>query len=345
MAVKGIPTTVLVAPDSFKGSFSATEVADAICRGLESGGRQADRCPVADGGEGTLAALLSALGGELASAPAHDPLGRSISASFGLIPASSGSPPGGRGASKGVVSAIVETAAASGLHLVAPEERDPLAASTFGTGELIMAAVAAGAEVVYVGVGGSATTDGGEGATEAIHAGGSLHGARLVVLCDVRTAFEDAARVFAPQKGADIDGVRCLTRRLHELAPRLERDPRGVPMSGAAGGMSGGLWAAFGAELVPGASFVLDAVGFDRRMRSARAVVTGEGKLDRQSLAGKAVSEVATRARQAGVPCHAIVGTRELDAFGARILDLQAVLEAGTLEGIERAGRKLTEAL
>ena len=105
-------------------------------------------------------------------------------------------------------------------------------------------------------------------------------------------------------------------------------------MTGAAGGLSGGLWAEFGAELVPGAQFVLDAVDFDRRMRAARAVVTGEGKLDQQSLAGKLVSEIATRARQAGVPCHAIVGTRELDSFGVRVLDLQAVFEASTTRQI-----------
>ncbi len=116
-------------------------------------------------------------------------------------------------------------------------------------------------------------------------------------------------------------------------------------MSGAAGGLSGGLWATFGAELVPGAAFVLDALRFDPRMRAARAVVTGEGRLDRQSLAGKAVSEVATRARQAGVPCHAIVGERGLDAFGARILDLQAILEATTLEEIEAKAVELAELL
>src|SRR5205085_188787 len=148
---------------------------------------------------------------------------------------------------------------------------------------------------------------------------------------------------FAPQKGADEAEVRRLTKRLHGLARRLERDPRGVPMTGAAGGLSGGLWAAFGAQLVPGAPFVLDAIEFDGRMRSARAVVTGEGKLDLQSLAGKAVSEVATRARQAGVPCHAIVGRRQLDSFGLRILDLQAVLEAGTSSQLRAAGRKLAE--
>jgi glycerate kinase len=157
----------------------------------------------------------------------------------------------------------------------------------------------------------------------------------------VRTAFEQAAVIFAPQKGADSAQVRRLTQRLHGLARSFSRDPRGQPMTGAAGGLSGGLWAEFGAELVAGAPFVLDLLDFDRRMRAARAVVTGEGRLDQSSLAGKVVSEVATRARQAGVPCHAVVGQRGLDAFGLRILDLEAVLEAGTLRALSAAGRKL----
>jgi glycerate 2-kinase len=192
-------------------------------------------------------------------------------------------------------------------------------------------------------VGGSATTDGGAGAIKAIHKSNGLRAARLVVLCDVRTPFEDAARVFSPQKGADPQTVKRLSRRLHAMAARLPRDPRGVPMTGAAGGLSGGLWAAFGAELVSGASYVLEALDFDRRMRASRAVVTGEGRLDQQSLVGKAVSEVATRSRQAGVPCFAVVGRRELDSFGLRILDLQAALEAGTLSELERAGQALAE--
>jgi glycerate kinase len=322
-----IPTSILVAPDSFKGTFTAVEVASAAGRGLKAGGRDVDLCPVADGGEGTLAALMTAAGGETAEAMVSDPLGRPLQAPFGI-----------RGET-----GILETAAASGLDLIAAPERDAVTASTFGTGKLIIAAVAAGARTVYLGVGGSATTDGGAGAIKAIRAGGGLGGARLIVLCDVRTPFEDAARVFGPQKGADPQQVRRLSRRLQELARRLPRDPRGVPMTGAAGGLAGGLWATFGAELVPGAAFVLDAVGFDARMRRARAVVTGEGKLDSQSLVGKAVSEVATRARQAGVPCHAIVGTRELDDFGARILDLQTVVEASTLAEIEAAGLRLAE--
>jgi glycerate kinase len=116
-------------------------------------------------------------------------------------------------------------------------------------------------------------------------------------------------------------------------------------MTGAAGGLSGGLWADLGAELVPGAQFVLDAVDFDRRMRAARAVITGEGKLDQQSLAGKLVSEISTRSRQAGVPCHAIIGTRDLDSFGARVLDLQAVYEASTPRQISAAARRLAGVL
>ena len=134
-------------------------------------------------------------------------------------------------------------AAASGLALVSESERDAFAASTFGTGQLIAAAVERGAEVVYVGVGGSATTDGGAGAIKAIRQAGGLRDTKLVVLCDVRTPFEDAARIFGPQKGAGKDDVRRLTKRLNDMAGRLDRDPRGVPMTGAAGGLSGGLWA------------------------------------------------------------------------------------------------------
>jgi glycerate kinase len=328
-AIPGVPHTVLVAPDSFKGTFSAVQVAAAIGGGCKEGGRSVDLLPIADGGEGTLDVLAGPLGAEHRCVQVSDPLGATIQARFAI----NGS------------EAIVETAAASGLSLVTPRDRDPWSASTAGTGELILAAVAAGAKVVYVGVGGSATSDGGAGAIRAIRRGGGLHEAQLVVLCDVRTYFEDAARVFGPQKGASPDQVRALTRRLHAFARRLNRDPRGLPMTGAAGGLSGGLWAAFGARLVAGAPFVLDAIGFDARMRMARAVVTGEGRLDEQSLAGKAVSEVATRARQAGVPCHAMVGTNRLDAFGARMLDLETVSEARTIAQLTATGRWLAGVL
>jgi len=319
---------VLVAPDSFKGTFSAPQVAGAIGRGLERGGLMPpDLCPVADGGEGTLDALLPQLGGELVGVEVQDPLGRAVKAGFGLVE------DGG--------TALVEMASASGLGLVAEDERDAWAASTYGTGQLIAAAVQAGAQLILVAVGGSATTDGGAGALEAIEAGGGLRGAKLVVLCDVRTAFEDAPRVFGPQKGADPDMVERLGERLEDLAARLPRDPRGVPMTGCAGGLSGGLWAAHGAVLERGAPWVLDALDFDRRMRASRAVVTGEGKLDEQTLEGKLVGEIGTRARQAGVPLHAIVGTDALDTFGKRIIDLQRTIEATTLEELEHAGEAL----
>ena len=323
---------VLVAPDSFKGTFRAAEVAGAIGRGLERAGLMPpDLCPVADGGEGTMDALLIALGGETVGVEVQDPLGRAIQSQFGLVE------DGG--------TAVIEMAAASGLGLVAEDERDAWAASTYGTGELICAAVEAGAQVVLLGVGGSATTDGGAGALAAIEDHGGLGGARIVVLTDVRTPFERAPAVFGPQKGADAALVARLETRLDELAARLPRDPRGVPMTGAAGGLSGGLWAAHGAVLEPGATFVLDALDFDTRMRAARAVVTGEGKLDEQTLEGKLVGEIGTRTRQAGVPLHAIVGTDRLDGFGKRIIDLQLVQEATDLEEIEAAGERLGRGL
>jgi glycerate 2-kinase len=323
---------ILVAPDSFKGTFPAPAVAAAIGRGLERAGfPPPDLCPVADGGEGTLGALLTALGGETAGASVSDPLGRPVRAGFGLLE------DGG--------TAVVEVAEASGLGRVALAERDAEAASSRGTGELIAAAVERGARVVLVAAGGSATTDGGSGAIEAIEEAGGLRGAKLVVLCDVRTPFEDAARVFAPQKGADAAMARRLAKRLERLAGGWPRDPRGVPGSGAAGGLAGGLWSVLGAVLEPGAPFVLEALDYDVRMRAAAAVVVGEGRLDETSLQGKALGEAATRARQSGVPCFAIVGGDGLGAFGARVLDLQRVAEARTLAEIEAAAEALAPLL
>jgi glycerate kinase len=324
---------VLVAPDSFKGTFTAAQVAAAIGRGLEGAGvtPPPDLCPVADGGEGTMDVLLVALGGETAGASVSDPLGRDVKASFALLD------DGG--------TAVVEVAQASGLGLVAEDDRDAEAASSRGTGELIAAAVDAGAQVVLVAAGGSATTDGGAGAIAAIEEAGGLGGAAVVVLCDVRTPFERAAEVFAPQKGADAAAVKRLTKRLAKMAATLPRDPRGVAMAGAAGGLAGGLWAALGATLEPGAPFVLGELGFEARMRAARAVVVGEGRLDEQTLQGKIAGEIATRARQGGVPCHAVVGSDALGPFGARILDLQAIEEGSTLADIEAAGARLAACL
>jgi glycerate kinase len=319
----------LVAPDSFKGTFSASEVAGAVARGLQSAGGEAEELPVADGGEGTMEVLLAALGGTRREAAAQDPLGREVSAAYALLA-------DGR-------TAIVEAAQASGLGRVAEPERDAFAASTYGTGQLIAAAVEAGAGSVLVAVGGSATTDGGAGALRALrdeHGPGDLP-AKLLVLCDVRTPWEDAPRVFAPQKGAGARTVKRLEGRLAELAADAPRDPRGVPMTGSAGGLAGGLWAWLGAELVPGAPYVLDALGFSDRMRAATFVVTGEGTLDQQTLAGKACGEVATRCRQSGIACHAVAGRNELDPFQERILDLASVTEATTLDELEAAGRAL----
>ena len=166
-----------------------------------------------------------------------------------------------------------------------------------------------------------------------------------MILTDVRTPWEDAPKVFGPQKGADAAMIARLEQRLDELAPTLKKDPRGVPMTGAAGGLSGGLWAQYGAALEPGAPFVLDALDFDDRMRAARAVVTGEGRMDEQTLQGKLVGEIGTRTRQAGVPLHAIVGRDDLDGFGKRMIDLQMVQEATNLEEMEAAGERLGQAL
>jgi glycerate kinase len=317
---------VLVAPDAFKGTFRATEVAAAIGRGLEAAGLiPPDLCPVADGGEGTLEVLLTALGGETAGARVQDPLGREVAAGYGVL--------------EDGATALVEVAAASGLGLVS--EPDPWAASTYGTGQLIAAAAASGAPVVLVAAGGSATTDGGAGALAAIADAGGLNGARVVVLCDVRTPWEQAAPVFAPQKGADAAMVQRLAKRLDDLAGTLPRDPRGVPMTGAAGGLSGGLWAGLDAVLEPGAPWILDALGFDARMRSSRCVVAGEGRLDAQTLLGKAVGEIGTRTRQGGVPLHAIVGQDAMDGFSKRMIDLMVVREATTLTEIAAAAEAL----
>ena len=314
----------LVAPDSFKGTLAATDVAAALAEGLREGGLGAFELPIGDGGEGTLEALVGALDGEYRTVTVSDPLGRPTRARYGLLA-------DGR--------AVVEMAQASGLGLVAEDERDAWAASTRGTGELIAAAVAAGASRVVVTVGGSATTDGGAGALEALDEAGV--DPQLEVVCDVRTPWEDAARIFGPQKGADEAMVGRLERRLDELAARAPRDPRGVPMTGCAGGLSGGLYAFRGAALVPGAAYVLDAIGFDEHLRGAAFAVTGEGRLDAQTLAGKVVGELAARCRDAGVPCHAVVGGHYLDPEGAEQLGLASVREAGTIEALREAGREL----
>lgn len=322
---RGPSLNVLVAPDKFKGTFSAPAVAAAIAAGLREAGHTAVELPVADGGDGTARAVVGARDGSWRTVPARDPLGRLIDARFALID-------DGR-------TAVVDVAEASGLWRLTPAELDPWSATTHGTGDLIAAAALAGAEVVIVAAGGSATVDGGAGAIQVLQ--GLEQVPRLVVACDVTSEWEEAAPVFGPQKGVAPADVERLQRRLAEQAQAAPRDPRGVPRTGCAGGLSGGLWAHFDAELVAGAPFVLDAVGFDAALAHADLVVTGEGRLDAQTLAGKAVGEVARRAGAAGRPCDAIVGRRDLTARDQQRLGLGTILEARDENEMRTAGERL----
>ncbi|CAN5775287.1 glycerate kinase [soil metagenome] len=319
---------LLVAPDSFKGTFGAPEVSAAVARGVRRAGLEAEELPIADGGEGTLEALVAALDGELHTTTVADPFGRPVEGRFALLP-------DGRG--------LVEMAEASGLARLTEGERDAWRASTRGTGELIVAAVRAGARSVILGVGGSATTDGGAGCLEALDQAGV--DPAIEVVCDVNTPWEDAARVFGPQKGADPSTVKRLEERLEKLAEQAPRDPRGVPMTGCAGGLSGALFTHRGASLEPGAAYLLDALGFDERAAAARLVITGEGRLDAQTLSGKAVGEVTARAQRLGTPCHATVGEDALGGPEARRLGLAGVHVASTMAELEDVGRRIAEGL
>jgi glycerate kinase len=325
---------VLVAPDKFRGTFSAAEVSTALAEGFSRIGVGADICRIADGGEGTLDVVAAATAAEITEVQVHDALGRPVTARIAVFD-------DGR-------SALVEVAEAIGLELIPERDRDAIAATSQGAGELIAAAAALGVRDVFVGVGGTATTDGGRGAIESLRGSrligerGRLKGCpRLTVLCDVRGAWEQSPVVFAPQKGASTEEVEVLAWRLDDLANQLPNDPRGKLLTGAGGGLSGGLWAAAGAELKSGAAFVLDRADFTARMTASRAVITGEGSLDRQTLLGKAVGEVATRARQSGVPCHAVVGQMRMTEFDARILDFESWTEAPTLKAIADAAESL----
>jgi len=247
---------------------------------------------MSDGGEG----FLDALGGANRSAEVTGPLGDTVTAAWRLD---------GR-------RAIVEMAQASGIGLVGgPEGNDPVAAATYGTGELIAAAVDAGARRVLVGVGGSATTDGGLGALRALHPLARYRGVELVVACDVRTRFVDAAAQFAPQKGATPAQVELLARRMERLAQVYQEDygvdVRELEGSGAAGGLAGGL-AAIGARLVEGFDVTAEETDLYGRIEGSDLVITGEGFLDAQSFEGKVVGGVAGLAAEAGVPVVAIVG-------------------------------------
>src|SRR5207244_9179949 len=276
-------------PGKFKGTATATEIAAAIAAAAEARGWNCDQVPVADGGEGTLEAL-GALGGRIRRSQVMGPLGDPVIAEWRL--------------SREL--AVVEMARASGLALVGGAEgNDPLAANTYGAGELISAAVDAGATEVIVGVGGSATTDGGLGAVRALEPHRRLRGVDLVVACDVELAFVEAAEVFAPQKGASPAQVALLRRRLERLAQVYEEDygvdVRDIPGSGAAGGLAGGL-AALGAVLVPGFEVVAETIELAERMEGVDLVVAGEGFLDEQSFRGKAVGGVGALAGERDVP-------------------------------------------
>lgn len=329
-AAGGAPR-ILIAPDSFKGTYTAAEVATAIGAGVTEAGEHAVLLPVADGGEGTFEALCRGVGAKILEVPAQNPWGAPLTATMGL-------------ADGGV--AVVELAQVSGITTPHDGPRDPVTASTYGTGMLIAAAIDHGAREVLVAAGGSATTDGGAGAIAAIEEAGGLRGARLTVLSDVTTTFTDAARVFGPQKGADPATVERLTQRLVDHARQLPRDPTGVPRTGAAGGFSGGLWAACGAELVSGADRVLDAVGFGAVLAEADAVVVGEGRLDSQTGQGKIIEAILRRVRTSGrsVPVIAVVGSVAAD-LGPYAENFAQIHIATDEPAMRCAGRDLVERL
>jgi glycerate kinase len=283
---------VVAAPDKFRGTATAADIARAISAASTSSGWDCDEVPLADGGEGT----LEVLGGGNRSTLVTGPLGDPVRASWQL---------NGR-------RAVIEMALASGLELVGgPQGNDPVAATTYGTGELIATALDAGARRIIVGVGGSATTDGGLGALRAIYPLQRLRAIDLQVACDVRTKFVEAADLFAGQKGASSAQIALLRRRLERLAQvYLEEhgvDVRDIEGAGAAGGLAGAL-AAIGASLMDGFDLVADEVGLDDVLEGADLVVTGEGFVDAQSFDGKVVGGVAERAAAAGVPLLVVAG-------------------------------------
>jgi glycerate kinase len=278
--------SALASPASLKGALSAREAAAALAEGLGD----AVELPVADGGEGTLEVLWPSVGGEWHAAEVADPLGRPVHARWLLLDDGT---------------ALVESAQALGLGLVAEQERDPLRASSRGLGELLADVQDADPAEIVVFLGGTATVDGGDGLMEVC--GGFRVPVRAA--CDVRAPLLDAVRVFAAQKGATAEQLGELERRL--LAKRSLLPYRGLPGAGAAGGLGAAL-AALGAEVVDAAPFVLELIGFRDRLASAELVVTGEGTVDRTTWMGKAPGEVAQTCAEAGVRCV---------LFGGRVVD------------------------
>jgi len=307
-----VAVRVLVAPDKFRGTATAAQAAEALAGGMTAAGHDVTQMPLADGGEGT----LEALGGPNRTTTVTGPLGDPVEAAWRMA---------GR-------RAVVEMARCSGLELVGgAEDNDAVAASTHGTGELIAHALDLGARDIVVGVGGSATTDGGLGALRALFPLHRLRGVDMTVACDVRTRFVDAAAVFGPQKGATPAEVEFLTRRLERLAEvYLEDyglDVTSLEGGGAAGGLAGGL-ACVGADLVPGFDLIADRLDLDEAIAAADLVVTGEGFLDEESFDGKVVGGVAELAAAEGVPVVAVVGEC-FDGAEDRIATVSLVGEFG----------------
>ena len=357
---------IVIAPDSFKESLTALEVAEAIEAGLKKVLPDAEyvKVPMADGGEGTVQSLVDATEGRLISAEVCAPLGNKVKAEFGL----SGD---GR-------TAIIEMAAASGLHLVPPEARNPLRTTSYGTGELILAALDEGVEKIIVGIGGSATNDGGAGMLQAlgallldahhqpIGAGGGclqdlaaidlsgldkrLAGVEIVVACDVDNPMcgeKGASAVFGPQKGATPEMVQALDSGLQHFAAIAARDlgldiqsPAGA---GAAGGMGGGVLLLPDARLQAGVQIVMEAVKLAEKVQDADLVITGEGRMDAQSVHGKTPIGVAHTAKAFGKPVIAIVGCLREDYEVVYAQGIDAVFpiirQLGSLEEILQHGR------
>ncbi len=325
---------VLIAVDKFKGSLTAAEVAAAVAAGLRRGGfgGEIESCPIADGGEGTTDALVSALGGQRLQVPTKDALGRPLTASYGLIATAAGRV------------AVLEMSAASGLALVADQPPNPRAASTFGTGLLLLDAARQGADKILIGIGGSATNDGGIGMALALgyrfldHAGqpvsdlpaefeqvaqilpplAPLSLPPVEVASDVENLLlgpHGATRVYGPQKGVRAPEIPFFETRLQHLADLVARDlgadPRDVPGAGAAGGLGFGLMAFCGARLASGFDLVADAVGLREKIAAADLVITGEGRLDAQTLHGKGPVGVARLARAHGKRVIGLAGAIE----------------------------------
>jgi glycerate kinase len=316
MSRGGGPRTVLIAPDSFKGSLTSVAVARSLSEGWLAA-RPDDTivlCPLADGGEGTLEAIAAAGGWTWQTASVRDPLGRPISARW--LRSANGS------------HAVIEMAEASGLSRLTPAERDPIGATSIGTGELLATAVDQGVTRITLGIGGSATTDGGRGLLEALIGAIELHGVDLEVACDVSNPLlgpSGAAAIFGPQKGASPEQVHELDARNARWADELEaregRRERDTPGAGAAGGVGFALltiqdcFDSF--ALRPGVDLVMEAAGFDEHLARADLVITGEGRIDAQTGFGKTALGVARRAAAAGVPCLAVGGGVEVDGIAA----------------------------